>query len=104
MLALIVELLVTAEIGAQFGFEASSFFVDEGNQPRIGQAFIVIDPGALAGSDRYFDRMETLITEMLGDDGVRLGGARRLVLERAAQQAGVSIPDALLAQLRALAG
>ena len=51
MLALVVELLVTALIGAQFGFEASSFFVDEGNRPRIGQAFIVIDPGALAGSD-----------------------------------------------------
>ncbi|MEI2621057.1 MAG: hypothetical protein V9G09_09960 [Candidatus Nanopelagicales bacterium] len=49
---LVVELLVTAVIGAQFGFEASSFFVDEGNQPRIGQAFIVIDPGALAGTDR----------------------------------------------------
>ncbi len=35
MLALIIELLVTAVIGAQFGFEASSFFVDEGNQPKI---------------------------------------------------------------------
>ena len=41
MLALMVELLVTALIGAQFGFEASSFFVDEGNQPRIGQAFLL---------------------------------------------------------------
>ena len=49
MLALVVELLVTALIGAQFGFEASSFFVDEGNRPRIGQAFVVVDPGALAG-------------------------------------------------------
>ena len=38
MLALVVELLVTALIGANFGFEASSFFVDEGNRPRIGQA------------------------------------------------------------------
>ena len=103
MLALIVELLVTAVIGAQFGFEASSFFVDEGNQPRIGQAFVVIDPGALAGADAYFERMETVITEMLVDDGVRLAGARRLALERQAQQAGVSIPDALLAQLTALA-
>ncbi len=103
MLALIVELLVTAVIGAQFGFEASSFFVDEGNQPRIGQAFLVIDPGALAGADVYFERMETIITEMLVDDGVRLAGARRLALERQAQLDGVSIPDALLAQLTALA-
>lgn len=103
MLALIVELLVTAVIGAQFGFEASSFFVDAGNQPRIGQAFIVIDPGALAGSDVYFDRMETVIAEMLVDDGVRLAGARRLALEAEAHHAGLILPDALMAQLTALA-
>ena len=103
MLALVVELLVTAVIGAQFGFEASSFFVDEGNQPRIGQAFILIDPGALAGSDVYFERMETVIAEMLLDDGVRLAGARRMALEKQAAQTGVSIPDALMAQIEALA-
>ena len=101
MLALMVELLATAVIGAQFGFEASSFFVDAGNQPRIGQAFIVIDPGALAGADVYHERIETLITEMLRDDGVRLPGARRLALERAAARDGLQIPDATLAQLQA---
>lgn len=95
MLALIVELLVTAVIGASFGFEASSFFVDEGNQPKIGQAFLVIDPGALAGRDSYLDRIEVLIREMLVDDGVRLAGARRLALERAAAQDGLKLPDAL---------
>ncbi len=103
MLALVVELLVTAVIGAQFGFEASSFFVDEGNAPRIGQAFLVIDPGALGGSASYFERIEVLIREMLVDDGVRLAGARRLALERAAAEKGVNIPDALMAQLQALA-
>jgi (2R)-3-sulfolactate dehydrogenase (NADP+) len=102
MLALVVELLVTAVIGARFSFEASSFFVDEGNQPRIGQAFILIDPGALAGADTYFERMETLIAEMLQDDGVRLAGARRIVLEAKAQQAGITIPDALKFQLEQL--
>ncbi|HYW58540.1 MAG TPA: Ldh family oxidoreductase [Polaromonas sp.] len=102
MLALMVELLVTAVIGAQFGFEASSFFVDEGNVPRLGQAFIVIDPGALTGSDMYYDRMETVIHEMLLDDGVRLSGERRLALERGALKSGLSIPDALMQQLRTL--
>jgi (2R)-3-sulfolactate dehydrogenase (NADP+) len=103
MLALIVELLVTAVIGAQFGFEASSFFVDAGNPPRIGQAFLLIDPAALNGNDSYFDRMEVLITEMLVDEGVRLAGARRLALERKAQEAGIHIPDALLQTLQKLA-
>lgn len=103
MLALLVELLVTAVVGAQFGFEASSFFVDEGNQPRIGQSFVVIDPGALAGSDVYYERMETLIAEMLLDDGVRLAGARRISLEEEAKHSGLTIPDALKHQLDMLA-
>jgi (2R)-3-sulfolactate dehydrogenase (NADP+) len=102
MLALVVELLVTALTGANFGFEASSFFVEAGNAPRIGQAFILIDPGALAGSEVYFERMETLVTEMLVDDGVRLAGARRMALERKARAEGVEIADGLLAQLNEL--
>jgi (2R)-3-sulfolactate dehydrogenase (NADP+) len=100
MLALVVELLVTALIGAQFGFEASSFFVDEGNRPGIGQAFVVIDPDALAGRASYLSRIEVLITEMLRDDGVRLPGARREALLRQAQIEGIEVPDALLALWR----
>jgi len=103
MLALVVELLVTAVIGAQFGFEASSFFVDEGNRPRIGQAFIVIDPGALAGSAQYLDRIEVLVAEMLKDEGVRLPGARREALRRKAEADGIEVADAVLASLRAVA-
>ena len=101
MLALTVELLVTALIGANFGFEASSFFVDEGNRPRIGQAFIVIDPGALAGTSAFLDRVEVLVAEMLKDEGVRLPGARREALRRKAQAEGLTIPDAMAAALRA---
>jgi (2R)-3-sulfolactate dehydrogenase (NADP+) len=109
MLALVVELLVTALIGANFGFEASSFFVDEGNRPGIGQAFIVIDPGALAGSgsapsqagnSSYLSRVEVLVAEMLKDDGVRLPGARREALRRHAQKDGLEVADALVAAWR----
>lgn len=103
MLALIVELLVVALTGARFGFEASSFFVDEGNAPGIGQAFILIDPAALAGSEVYFDRVESVIQEMLLDDGVRLAGERRLALERQARAQGIDLAPALLGQLQELA-
>ena len=102
MLALVVELLVTALIGAHFGFEANSFFVDEGNVPHLGQSFILIDPGALAGTDAYLERIEVLLSEILRDDGVRLPGARRLELEAAAQTAGITIPDALAQQIKAM--
>jgi (2R)-3-sulfolactate dehydrogenase (NADP+) len=101
MLALVVELLVTAVIGARFGFEASSFFVDEGNRPGIGQAFVALDPAALAGSDAYLDRLEVLVAQMQQDPDVRLPGARREALRRSALRDGVDVPDAVLAQLRA---
>jgi (2R)-3-sulfolactate dehydrogenase (NADP+) len=100
MLALVVELLVTAVIGANFGFEASSFFVDEGNRPGLGQVFIVIDPDALAGRAPYFERVEALVAEMLRDEGVRLPGARREALLRQAERDGVDVADALLQSWR----
>ena len=103
MLALVVELLACALTGAAMGFEADSFFVDEGNRPRIGQAFLVVDPTALTGSDAYHERVETLVAVMLADEGVRLPGARREALAAKAAGEGVEIPDALGAQLRKLA-
>jgi (2R)-3-sulfolactate dehydrogenase (NADP+) len=96
MLALVVELLVTALTGASIGFEASSFFVDEGNRPRLGQAFLVVDPGALAGGDTYFARVEALIAEILRDEGVRLPGARRDALAAKAERDGIEIPQAVV--------
>ena len=103
MLALVVELLVTALIGANFGFEASSFFVDEGNRPGIGQAFLIVDPGALGGSEVYLDRLEVLVREMLSDVGVRLPGARRESLRRRAEAEGLNVADAVLASLQGAA-
>lgn len=101
MLALMVELLVTALIGGRYGFEASSFFVDEGNQPGIGQAFVAIDPGALAGNDAYLDRIDVLVAEMQTDDGVRLPGTRREALRRRAEAEGIEVSDVLVAAWRA---
>jgi (2R)-3-sulfolactate dehydrogenase (NADP+) len=100
MLALVVELLVTALIGANFGFEASSFFVDEGNRPRIGQTFLVIDPDALAGREAFLDRMEVLVREMASDAGVRLPGARREALLAKARTEGLDIADAVWGNLQ----
>ena len=102
MLALVVELLVTSLTGAALGFEATSFFVDEGNRPRLGQAFVVIDPEALAGRDRYEERVETLVAAMLDDPGVRLPGARRDALIGVACAEGIDIPQALAEQLERL--
>jgi (2R)-3-sulfolactate dehydrogenase (NADP+) len=103
MLAMVVELMVTTLTGAAFGFEASSFFVAEGNRPRLGQAFLAIDPEALAGRDVFFARVETLIAAMLMDAGVRLPGARRAALAAKAARDGIEIPQSLADELRHLA-
>jgi (2R)-3-sulfolactate dehydrogenase (NADP+) len=100
VLALMVELLVSAVIGAHFSYEADTFFVDAGNQPRIGQAFIVIDPAALSGAEHYFNRMEAMISEMLVDDEVRLPGARRDAIRRKAEADGIVVADSLIVQWR----
>ena len=103
MLALIVELLACALTGAAFGFEADTFFVDDGNQPNLGQAFLTIDPDALAGRDVYRARIETLISEMMKDPGVRLPGSRRRELAARHQVTGITVPEALAAELERLA-
>ena len=102
MLALVVELLCCALTGAAYGFEADSFFTEEGNRPRIGQAFMVIDPGALAGAEVFHERIETLVAAMLADEEVRLPGARRLALTRRAQEEGIEVSAGLLEQLASL--
>jgi (2R)-3-sulfolactate dehydrogenase (NADP+) len=97
-LALAVELLCVALTGAAFGFEADSFFSDEGNRPRLGQAILAVDPGALAGNAAYLARVEALCTAMVRDQGVRIPGARR-----ARNAAILDLPDALAQSLRRLA-
>lgn len=104
MLALTIELLCVALAGAAFGFEADSFFVDAGNRPRLGQCFWVVDPAALVGGDVYGARVETLVAAMLQDDDVRLPGERRNALAAKAAAAGIEVADAMLADLRKLAG
>ncbi|MEP7183660.1 MAG: Ldh family oxidoreductase [Betaproteobacteria bacterium] len=104
MLAFVVELLVTALTGAAIGFEATSFFVDEGNRPRLGQAFLVVDPDALAGRDVYLERVEALLAEMAKEEGVRLPGARRGTLAGRSGTEGIEIPRGLAEQLLLLGG
>lgn len=103
MLALMVELMVTSLTGARFGMEADSFFEEQGNQPKIGQAFIVIDPSALGGTAVYQERVEALLAAMLADDGVRVPGYRRNAIAAKAQTTGIDLPPATLDPLLKLA-
>jgi (2R)-3-sulfolactate dehydrogenase (NADP+) len=102
MLALAFELVCAALTGSAIGPEADSFFSEAGNRPRIGQAFVAIDPGALAGRERYFERVETVVTAMLADEGVRLPGSKRFAAAKRAQSEGIEVSDELLARIEKL--
>jgi (2R)-3-sulfolactate dehydrogenase (NADP+) len=102
LLALLVELLCVALTGAAFGFENDSYF-EPGSRPRIGHAILAIDPDALAGSETYFSRLETLVESMLADEGVRLPGARRQQSAGRARAEGIEISSALHEELVSLA-
>ena len=104
MLALMVEVLCCALTGAALSHEIGSIYVDEGPHMRLGQAFLVIDPAALAGREVYLERIETMVAAMLRDGGVRLPGARRQTLAASAAKNGIDVPPELEKQLRELAG
>ena len=102
MLALVVELVCCALMGAAFSFENDSYF-EPGNKPRIGHAIVAIDPDALAGAEQYLNRIEVLIARMLEDEGVRLPGTRRHASRAHAEKHGVEVPGSLLEELERLA-
>ena len=102
MLALMFELICASLTGSAIGPEADSFFSEQGNRPRIGQSFIAIDPSALAGTDKYLERVETVVSTMLADPEVRLPGARRFAARKSALAGGIEVPDELLAQIEKL--
>ncbi|MFM7706663.1 MAG: Ldh family oxidoreductase, partial [Gammaproteobacteria bacterium] len=100
-LALMVEILGAALTAGAFGWEASSFFDAEGAPPDMGHLFIAIDPGPVAGG-AFGARMATLAAAMAEEPEVRLPGSRRLATRARAQNEGLSVPPALLAEIRAL--
>lgn len=103
-LALAFELLCAALTGANFGYEADSFFQQEGNRPRIGHGFLVIDPDALAGREVYLERVEALVDALLADPGTRLPGESRRKARERAEREGIEIAETTLATLKRLAG
>jgi (2R)-3-sulfolactate dehydrogenase (NADP+) len=93
-LVLMVELLTAALTGAQFGYEASSFFDAKGKPPRVGQFFLLIDPASFAGKG-FVQRVEVLLAAILDQEGTRLPGDRRHTQRFKARTQGITIPDEL---------
>ena len=93
-LVLMVEIVATCLTGANFGYEASSFFDADGGPPRVGQFFLAVAPDAMDASG-FAGRVETLVSAILDQPGTRLPGIRRFEARRIAERDGISLPDAL---------
>jgi len=97
-LALIVEILAATMTGANYSYEATSFFDAEGNPPGVGQFIIAINPNGALGSF-FGDRLEELVREIEDQDGARLPGTRRLAARTECAEQGVFIADHLLEEI-----
>jgi (2R)-3-sulfolactate dehydrogenase (NADP+) len=100
-LVLMVEILAAGLTGAHFGYEATSFFTADGPSPGIGQLIVAFDPESFSGGS-FSSRIESLISEILAQDNVRLPGAGRITLRERARQQGLSIPADLFLELNKL--
>ena len=101
-LALMVEILAASLTGSNLGFQASSFFDEDGPPPGIGQFLVVIDPGAYAGKAAA-ERLEKLIQMILEEDGTRLPGAKRFARRETAEKDGIFMDSSLIAQIQKIA-
>lgn len=99
-LAIMVEMLSAGLTGANYAFEASSYFDAGGSPPGTGQSIIAIDPAAFgpAALERF-----ALLAELIGQaDGARLPGRRRQAVRAALERDGIAVDDELLKQIRAV--
>lgn len=94
-LALMVEILSACLVGANLSRDASSFFDGEGPPPGVGQLILAFAPSAF-GHASFPARMTALAQSILGQDGARLPGARRLALRRQAEAEGLLVPDEIV--------
>jgi len=98
-LALMVELLAAGLTGANFAADASSFLDAKGPPPGTGQLLIAFEPAAFGGS---LDHFAALAASVEVQPGARLPGARRLAAREKARREGVTVTDALLAEIEAV--
>jgi len=100
-LVLMVELLCAGLTGANYSYDATSFFDDKGPPPGVGQTLIAIDPAAFGSG--ALDRFATLAGVIEAEPGARLPGRRRQKMAARMAREGISVDNQLLADIIALA-
>uniref|UniRef100_UPI00351912D6 Ldh family oxidoreductase n=1 Tax=Cognatishimia sp. TaxID=2211648 RepID=UPI00351912D6 len=99
-LALMVEILAATLTGANRSTEMTSFFTADGPSTKAGQFLMALKPHDASG---FAQRLEPLLSDIAALEGARLPGARRTAAIAAAEQNGLSVPQAYLDLARELA-
>lgn len=106
-LVMMVEILAATLTGANYGYEASSFFDADGNPPHVGQTIIAIDPAATVDvftGNSFGSRLDALISQIRNQPGTHIPGANREARRRDARHTGIKVPAELHQKLTMLAG
>jgi len=105
LLGLLVDLLGGVLSGPNCSFQAPVFKNNTGGEPKVGQFFIAISPGSFApgGDEAYAQRIETMLSALANEPGVRLPGVRRHDSKKQAEENGVEVPQELIDKLEAFA-
>jgi (2R)-3-sulfolactate dehydrogenase (NADP+) len=101
-LALMVEVLAAALVGANLSSGATSFFDGEGDPPGVGQLLIVIDPEAFGGP-AVAEKIGQLVDAISADEGTRVPGRAKHARRTVAEANGIAVSLSILARLRAMA-
>jgi len=99
-LALMVELLCAGLTGANYAWQATSFFDDKGDPPGTGQAIIAIDPDAFGPGGT--ERLALMADMVAGTEGARLPGRRRQQIRSDYLDNGIPVETALAESIRAI--
>jgi (2R)-3-sulfolactate dehydrogenase (NADP+) len=105
LLGLLVDILGGVLSGPNCSFQAPVFKNNTGGEPKVGQFFIAISPGGFTpgGDNAYSERLETMLSALAAEPGVRLPGARRHESRLRAETEGVEVPFELLEKLEGFA-
>ncbi len=100
-LALMVELLCAGLTGANYAYEATSFFDDKGPPPGTGQAIIAIEPSCFGGSNALV-RFAEMAQIVAGSEGARLPGRRRQEMRSRLLRDGIRTDAKLIEEIKSI--
>jgi (2R)-3-sulfolactate dehydrogenase (NADP+) len=100
-LALMVELLCAGLTGANYAYEATSFFDDKGPPPGVGQAIIAIDPSCFGGSNALV-RFAEMAQIVAASEGARLPGRRRQDIKARLSRDGIPADPKLIDEIKSI--